>query len=181
MKFFLAAALASTAIASPAMAGTLIGTPVTASLLYPDTATTYAGPVTSVVTGAVEFAPGAFAPAAGSIDVGANSISYFTNQNAQYSGASFNGYRLDFTGRTITSLSLNGASTLTPVSYSFSGSSVFFNLSGEQVQNGDVALFDVGVAAVPEPATWMMLIAGFAMMGYGLRKRRNHAVRVTYA
>jgi hypothetical protein len=35
--------------------------------------------------------------------------------------------------------------------------------------------------AVPEPATWVMMIAGFAMIGFGLRSRRKQAVRVTYA
>ena len=31
------------------------------------------------------------------------------------------------------------------------------------------------VAAVPEPATWGLLIAGFAMVGYGLRRRTSPA------
>jgi len=36
-------------------------------------------------------------------------------------------------------------------------------------------------AAVPEPTTWAMMIAGFGMIGFGLRSRRKQAVRVTYA
>lgn len=39
----------------------------------------------------------------------------------------------------------------------------------------------VGATAVPEPATWAMMIAGFGMVGFGLRRRAKPAVRVTYA
>ena len=35
--------------------------------------------------------------------------------------------------------------------------------------------------AVPEPATWAMMIAGFAMIGFGMRNRRKQSMRVTYA
>jgi hypothetical protein len=36
-------------------------------------------------------------------------------------------------------------------------------------------------APVPEPATWAMMLAGFGLVGFGLRSRRKQAVRVTYA
>ncbi len=36
-------------------------------------------------------------------------------------------------------------------------------------------------AALPEPATWAMMLMGFGMVGAGLRSRRKRAVRVTYA
>jgi hypothetical protein len=36
-------------------------------------------------------------------------------------------------------------------------------------------------ASVPEPSTWLMMIAGFGMIGFGLRTRRKQVVRVTYA
>lgn len=39
--------------------------------------------------------------------------------------------------------------------------------------------FDTAAAAVPEPATWAMMLAGFGMVGAGLRTRRRTAV--TYA
>ena len=35
--------------------------------------------------------------------------------------------------------------------------------------------------AVPEPATWAMMLVGFGMVGFGLRSRRKPSVRVTYA
>lgn len=37
------------------------------------------------------------------------------------------------------------------------------------------------IAAVPEPATWAMMIAGFGVVGFGMRSRRKGAIRVTYA
>jgi hypothetical protein len=38
--------------------------------------------------------------------------------------------------------------------------------------NAGVILDNISVTAVPEPATWAMLITGFGMVGYGLRRRR---------
>lgn len=35
--------------------------------------------------------------------------------------------------------------------------------------------FDLQAAAVPEPATWAMLIAGFGMVGFAMRRRRTAA------
>jgi len=44
----------------------------------------------------------------------------------------------------------------------------------------DNVVLRVESPAVPEPATWMMMIAGFAMVGRAMRRRRPVA-RVTYA
>lgn len=41
--------------------------------------------------------------------------------------------------------------------------------------NGGIVLDNISVSAVPEPATWAMLITGFGMVGYGLRRRRATA------
>jgi hypothetical protein len=39
--------------------------------------------------------------------------------------------------------------------------------------SGGIVLDNISVTAVPEPATWAMLITGFGMVGYGLRRRRT--------
>ena len=39
----------------------------------------------------------------------------------------------------------------------------------------------IGVSAVPEPATWAMMITGFALVGFGLRSCRKTAGRALYA
>jgi len=66
------------------------------------------------------------------------------------------------------------------LSLSFSGiHSVSFSSD-----NGTVGFdnFEFGdLTVVPEPATWAMMLAGFGMVGFGLRSRRKQAVRVTYA
>ena len=36
-------------------------------------------------------------------------------------------------------------------------------------------------AAVPEPATWAMMLAGFGLIGSGMRRRNAVMARVTYA
>jgi len=36
-------------------------------------------------------------------------------------------------------------------------------------------------ASVPEPATWAMLLAGFGMIGFGLRSRKRPVTTLTYA
>jgi hypothetical protein len=38
--------------------------------------------------------------------------------------------------------------------------------------NGGVALDSVSVSAAPEPATWLMMIAGFGIVGASLRRKR---------
>lgn len=50
------------------------------------------------------------------------------------------------------------------------GSSEFVNASASRVQ-----------AAVPEPATWLMLIAGFGLIGFAMRRQAKTKVTVSYA
>ena len=40
----------------------------------------------------------------------------------------------------------------------------------------DIALDNVSVAGVPEPATWSMMLLGFGAVGYALRRQRTAAV-----
>lgn len=64
-----------------------------------------------------------------------------------------------------------------------------FDLSSTPRNGGDpvqpltyrVTISDRAISAVPEPATWAMMIAGFGMIGFGLRHRRKQSLRVTYA
>ena len=46
---------------------------------------------------------------------------------------------------------------------------------------GDSTGLNFSTTAVPEPATWAMMIAGFGMVGFGLRSRKRQVASVTYA
>jgi hypothetical protein len=50
----------------------------------------------------------------------------------------------------------------------------FLPLNGSQIQFDNVTLSD-GAAAVPEAATWAMMVAGFGLTGAKLRRRRQIA------
>jgi len=58
-----------------------------------------------------------------------------------------------------------------------------FNFTGLQF-NASVNAFEIdsmNVTAVPEPATWAMMIGGFGLIGLSMRRRRRARVAVSYA
>jgi hypothetical protein len=48
----------------------------------------------------------------------------------------------------------------------------------ERILDGSVALFTVESTAVPEPATWAMLIVGLGLVGFAARRRRDASAAV---
>jgi hypothetical protein len=52
---------------------------------------------------------------------------------------------------------------------------------GDQNDYAGQFSFEAVTAAVPEPTTWMMMLAGFGMVGAGLRSRSKVRTSVTYA
>ena len=153
--------------AAPALGATdFTGSSVTVSLLYPDISTTYAGPVSAVVGPGVEFGQGAFAPARGSLDIGANTLTYSANVGGQYSQAGFNGFRVNFS-QAISSVSFLGGKT--PTGFSFSGNSVFLNVAGLNYGASDFT--SLSITAVPEPTMWGLMVAGFGLVGMAARRR----------
>ena len=171
MKFrvltIVAAAAASLIVSVPASAASLIGVSVTTQLLSRGVDQ---GTVTAVVGpgeegnfygnqffdyGATTFSirsSGAF----GSFNSGGSIQFLLTNLN----------FGTPITGVTFTSL-LNG------VTSSFTANSVTFSLTDQPLPAATYlsATFLTAPGAVPEPATWAMMIAGFGIAGAAMRRR----------
>jgi len=66
--------------------------------------------------------------------------------------------------------------------FAFNGSTLYsVNLATgalSSLGNTDRALFGIAIAAVPEPASWAMMISGFALIGASLRRRTT--ARLSY-
>ena len=107
-----------------------------------------------------------------SVDIlGANGITLFSLNGAQFSPAngaqasSVTNQRVFFTA---------GANEVIP--------GLRFHATGIAYEIDDVAgtLANPGSGStVPEPATWALMIGGFAMVGVGARRRRGAAIRVS--
>ncbi len=48
---------------------------------------------------------------------------------------------------------------------------IAFGPGGGNSRSGSFGIDNLTIGVVPEPATWMMLITGFGMVGFGLRRR----------
>jgi hypothetical protein len=105
--------------------------------------------------------------------------------SAIYGVYPFNGVRIfDFAGTiaAIGGVTINAATNLAGFDISrvtFSSDSIYVNLQGLRVNADTIISIDVAPAAVPEPANWTMMIAGFAAVGKMARRRRM-PVRVAF-
>lgn len=94
--------------------------------------------------------------------------------NVTLNGKAFTSLFEDFLG---TDLQVLGSTPLTAglQTLSISGNSQRF---GSYL--GELSFTPDAAAAVPEPATWAMMIGGFGLVG-GAMRRRRHTTRVTFA
>lgn len=83
---------------------------------------------------------------------------------------------------TLYDLGRNGENFFNAFNGTFKSVTLTFT-NGATVQ--DVRQFRLGVApsapAVPEPATWAMMLLGFGAIGFGMRRRRSDTLRVRFA
>jgi len=156
----------------------LTGATVDVIYYYPDLSTVYADLGDAVVGSSVEYPN--FQNQL-SIDVADESLTFTQLSDTPYAAATFNGFELNILpgGPELTSVSLDPSSTFDLSSFGLAngGSSVFLNLQGQNIPEGDTIILDFTSAAfVPEPATWAMMLIGFGGVGATMRSRRKQAL-----
>lgn len=102
--------------------------------------------------------------------------------NAPFNGVVFSGAELS----NITGVQLLSGTSVTDFDLSrvtFAGDKLKINFADlEYDRKGKIQLgFTFGAGAVPEPATWAMLIAGFGMVGVAARRRKVTTARAIAA
>ena len=166
-------ALVVLGLSAPLHAG-LIGSTVSAKLYYPNLSTVFSSAGPTTVSGSVEFPAGTLA-ASGGVDVTDTQVIWTAAFSVTYGSGAYNGIVLTFSGApVITNVTVNGSTTINPVSTGFSSNTVMFDLAGRSVLTGQKTILDVqtGAAAVPEPATGL-LSGVLAILGVAVRRRRR--------
>ena len=178
LRVALTALFLSLSFLSTSALADLIGSNVTGTLYYPDLSTVYAGPVGPVVVGAgIEFPSLAFD---GTLDITGTQIIWTATLAENYGPGTFNGFDLLFTGApTITNVTVDGSTTLSPVSFSFSGNDVKLNLAGLSATAGQKTVLDIQttVSAVPEPTSVILLLTTLLGVAFVARRRVAHATQ----
>lgn len=186
----LAAFAASTVSASASQ--TLTGT-VTANYLEPDTGTsrgssilTVGTPLSCTGSGGAGICNAFLEPA--TILASGDTISLTEGAGTSFNNTAFNG--VDFSGltfaggATLTGFSLDtNLSGLTSSDISFTSNSIEFNASGLSFANAPYYVklnLSTSSGAVPETATWAMMIVGMGAVGFAMRRRQTVAPRVSY-
>ena len=70
---------------------------------------------------------------------------------------------------------ITSLSNLALTSNLISGQNIFFSV--DIIQGGNTGVVGATLSAVPEPATWALMIAGIGMVGAGLRLRRKEGLQ----
>jgi PEP-CTERM motif len=166
--------------AAPTQASSLLGATVRITARYPNASTIYFDPGMVVVTDAsIEYPVGTFATynSTWQIDVFGNhlTITDMFGNGLPFGAGVFNGFVLEvLTGPKIASAVIDSGGTIVPASAIVSNGDLFINFVGVSQQDFGTAIvnFTTLSTAVPEPASWAMLIAGFGLTGATLRRRR---------
>lgn len=166
------ALVAVAVLASPASAQIALGDTLQLEYLFADTSSVLDSQST-LFTGSGTTLPVIYT---GTATFDSNLISIVQNSDWSYTGAAFNGVRIT----DLSNLSaFNGwgvlpSTTMTGFSFSAAGGSLYVNWQGVQTFTG--ATVNLG-GAVPEPASWAMMLAGFGLVGGAMRSRRRATVR----
>ena len=185
MKVFAltAGALLAVAAAAPALAGPLDGASVHSQYLFPSLADQYEEYGNTTVTGLTQLTdhlggvPGIRLLASGS-----NLTASFNDEaygDEYWSFGDFNGFVVfddTNTAGAITSVTINAATNMAGFDasrISFDADHIFVNWQGLWFNSGTVVSLDLNGGAVPEPASWALMLGGFGAIGGAMRSRKR--------
>jgi len=167
----------SPAAAAPLMDGTVVTlTPIYASGAIQPT-------LTAPESAAVEFSN--IPNYNTSVDISNNflTLTYLVTGHFLGSNSNFNGFEIKAQGYNFETVSQSSGVPLANTSISADGSTLLINVAGISFKPGQSSQISFSAvataAAVPEPATWAMMILGMGAIGYTMRRRQS--VRVSYA
>nr|WP_310523712.1 PEPxxWA-CTERM sorting domain-containing protein [Polymorphobacter sp.] len=95
-----------------------------------------------------------------------------------FDASAYNSYRLSTSGGNLQSFSVNGVPIFTAQGF-LGGNPAFISFgdgTGFANARADIRSLQYVSASVPEPASWSLLITGFALTGTALRRRRPQSV-----
>lgn len=182
-SFVAAATMAACAFtAGQASAADFLGATVNYQYHYPDMTSAYGGASNGnkIVDGGIEVSN--IVDGLGTMNISSNNILVDFTSGATFNSASFNGWILrDLTDNlsAITGVTVNGATNMAGFSASnliWDANSIAVNWQGLTFNSSTQVSLDVtfadSAAAVPEPATWAMMLLGFAVIGMAMRRRQ---------
>lgn len=108
-------------------------------------------------------------------DISANQIDSRATVFDRALSGTFNGTVLTFTGAGVPSIlnvTLDPLSTYTPIGISFTANSISVNNAGLFFSPSSRLVLDITTAPVPEPETYLLMLAGLAILGT-IAKRRS--------
>lgn len=162
-------------LVAPVHAG-LMGSGVTVTAYYPDLSTIYAGPDGPHTVGAsLEFPAGSLA-ASGSLDVTDTQVIWTAAFGVTYGAGAFNGFKLVFSGApSITGVSVDPSSTITPTGYSSTATEVYLDLaSAHATTTGSQVVLNIATAGTPTPDAGVGLLGTAGVLGLLAGWNRRH-------
>jgi hypothetical protein len=181
LRFALAA---SALLISGAAHAALTGTPVSGTLTFGGGAINYFDPTNG-------FVPSGFGNTSGTSVIVGSGTEFGFDDGANRDTADFtdtqlivtdllaqgltNPWTMTFTSAAIGSITLNASSFSPDLTYSLLGNTVTIQWAGTTAAAPGTsyrAIFDIGsAAAVPEPATWALMLLGFGAIGVAVRRK----------
>ena len=187
MKKLLMGSIAFSAVfASPVSAATFVGDTFEGSYRHPNLQRTTIQGGAQVVSPTAQFTfpTGRINPTA---RISASNVLITFEGDGRYNPAEFNGISLQNLSRSdIAGFVLDPSSTVVGFDQSrlsFTSDSLLFNFEGLRIQSTDQVSANVSFisSAVPEPASWGMMLLGLGVIGASFRRREKAKLRVSFA